>query len=41
MFDIIMGILIVYIWFKLDEKNVEKRMRDKNWRREDMFGNPY
>lgn len=41
MFEVIMTIITLVIWFKLDQKNVQKRMRDKNWRREDMFGNPY
>lgn len=39
MFEVIMTIITLVIWFKLDEKDLERR-RDRG-RREDMFGNPY
>ena len=39
MFEVIMTIITLVIWFKLDEKDLERRRRDRG-RREDMFGNP-
>ena len=41
MFDIIVGLLIVYICIKLDSKLIDRETRTRKGQRQDMFGNWY